>query len=277
MHNIRYGYIFYPLAVGVCLAWAVTGYFYTSDSSQEMRASSERLIHRRPVLDMRMIEEKNIFKAETSTVKSTLDAVGFMPSGYSGEQQPAVQNQDMSLVGIFKGAYTSYAVVRYRGQSVLLKQGVEKDGLMLTEAGSTDVSVMGGGRTYRLTLDGEKTQTEQQTGQKAADALQERHTVTRREVIEKLSGVNMVMKQVQINPYEREGKFVGYRMNRLKPDSTLSKMGLLNGDVIIRLNGKPLKDPAIFFDALANSENLSAIIMDIERNNEKKTLYVEIK
>ena len=48
-------------------------------------------------------------------------------------------------------------------------------------------------------------------------------------------------------------------------------------DVLVRLNGKGLKDPAIFFDALANTENLSALTLDIERDNQKKTLYVEIK
>lgn len=272
MRNFTYGYIIYPLAVGVCLAWAITGYFYTAGSS-DVGGTSERTVPVRQGggLDFRLIEDKNIFGAETSTVRSTLDAVDFMPSG--GEEVSPSAPSEITLTGILRGPYTSYAIIKYRNEGLLLKEGIENKGLTLTKVRDTEAEISGNGKLYKIVLNGTKaseTQATTQTGQ-------ERRSITRREVVEKLSNVNSVMKTVMIAPYERDGMFVGYRMNRLKPDSALAKMGVENGDVIIRLNGKTLKDPAIFFDALANSENLSAIILDMERNNQKKTLYVEIK
>jgi len=45
----------------------------------------------------------------------------------------------------------------------------------------------------------------------------------------------------------------------------------------MRLNGKSLESPTVFFDTLKNAENLSAITIDILRANKRITNYVEIE
>jgi general secretion pathway protein C len=179
----------------------------------------------------------------------------------------------------------SFAIIKKPdGSNLVLRQGVEKDGIRLISAGETEVEIEQNGARSKLALDIKDPMAgqNQQTGASASSSSTtangvDRRTIPRRTVVEKLSNINSVMKSVAINPYDREGKFVGYRLSRMKPDSALSQMGLISGDVIIRLNGKDLKNPTVFFDTLSNAENLSALTLDIERSMQKKTIYVEIK
>jgi len=281
MSNTRYVYLLYPLAVGICLAWAVTGFirYGVSAPQADVRPSADmrRAGDGRP--DTGLIRQKNIFHADTSAVKNTLDAVGFTPSfnpGQTLETGMTSAPSGMRLTGILKNPYLSYAIISMNNETVVLKQNVENKGLTLKKAYSDHVEIARGASPVTLYLDSSKNSAVSRAAAPVPPNT-DRRSISRKDLVTNLSNVNSVMKAVQISPYERSGRFVGYRLTRLRPDSALFRLGLLSGDVIMRLNGKQLKDPAVFFDALANSENLSALTMDIERNKAKKTLYVEIK
>ena len=63
----------------------------------------------------------------------------------------------------------------------------------------------------------------------------------------------------------------------MKDDSPLKKIGLQTGDMIARINGNDLKSPEILFNMLSQIDDIDAISVDMIRNNEKKTLFVEIQ
>lgn len=287
MMKINYNYIVYPVAAGVFIAWAVTGFLqYRSTANISLGAEGRgaRLnVSSEPSTEF--IVQKNIFKAETLSVKGTLDAVGFEPSvNPDGTQQASAQDAGgLKLVGVLKGTGESFAILKKPdGKNLVLRQGFEKEGVLLVSAGETEVEIEQNGVRSKLTLDIKDPMAGQNQNDPSAAASSvpsgvDRKTIPRRTVVEKLSNINSVMKSVAINPYDRDGKFIGYRLSRMKPDSALVQMGLISGDVIIRLNGKDLKNPTIFFDTLANAENLSALTLDIERAQQKKTIYVEIK
>lgn len=294
MNNIKVSYLLYPIFLGIFAAWALTGFMSSSQSPvQTMRTHMDGRGAEGSEPDFGLIIDKNIFNADTSTVKNTLDAVGFIPSGgmadMSGAQGGAPAPGSPSLLGVIKGPYISFAIVSYNGASVVLKQGIPKNGLMLKHAGKTDVTlVTDNGQVIKLSIPKNGKPSDGSTGGQNAVPMPggqpmpgadgtEKRTISRKEVVDKLSDVNVVMKAVNLSPFDRDGKFVGYRVTKLMPDSALVNLGLMAGDVIIRLNGKELKDPAVFFDALSNAENLSGMTLDLERNNQKKTINVEIQ
>jgi len=285
MMKINYNYLIYPVAAGVFIAWSVTGFLQyrtTANVSLGAEGRGARLnVSNEP--DTEFILQKNIFKAEIASVKGTLDAVGFEPS-VNPDGAPAQDTNALKLVGVLKGTGESFAILKKPdGKNLVLRQGFEKEGILLVSAGETEVELEQNGKRFKLTLDIKDPMAGQNQDKSSSASTAsvpdgvDRRSIPRKTVIEKLSNINSVMKSVAINPYDRGGKFVGYRLSRIRPDSALVQMGLISGDVIIRLNGKDLKNPTVFFDTLSNAENLSALTLDIERAQQKKTIYVEIK
>ncbi|MCD8554924.1 hypothetical protein [Seleniivibrio sp.] len=283
--KINYNYLIYPVAAGVFIAWSVTGFLQyrtTANVSLGAEGRGARLnVSNEP--DTEFILQKNIFKAEIASVKGTLDAVGFEPS-VNPDGAPAQDTNAFKLVGVLKGTGESFAILKKPdGKNLVLRQGFEKEGILLVSAGETEVELEQNGKRFKLTLDIKDPMAGQNQDKSSSASTAsvpdgvDRRSIPRKTVIEKLSNINSVMKSVAINPYDRGGKFVGYRLSRIRPDSALVQMGLISGDVIIRLNGKDLKNPTVFFDTLSNAENLSALTLDIERAQQKKTIYVEIK
>lgn len=289
MNNFKIEYVFYPIVIGVMAAWALTG-FMSSGNMIPQNGSDQMQFGKieNPDPDFGLIIQKNIFNADISTVKNTLDSVGFMPSGGvdgSTGAGAAAGSNELVLVGVIKGTYESFAILTYNGENIVLRQGIPKKKLVLKKVGK-DYAVLlkEDGTTVKVKLNPEPEDTAQAAAPGAPGApmpgaapTSDQISVDRKVITDKLSDVNAIMKTAAINPFDRDGKFVGYRVTNIKPDSGLVSLGLMSGDVIMRLNGKEMSNPSIFFDALANSENLSALVLDIERNGVKKTLNVEIK
>lgn len=294
MNNFKIEYVIYPIVIGVCAAWTLTGYLsiggmLPQNGGDQMQFS--RIDNPDP--DFNLIAQKNIFNADVSTVKNTLDSVGFVPSpGSMATDQTGAGgtagSPEFNLVGIIKGGYQSFAIMTYKGESLILRRGIPKKGLLLKKVGKDYVELAReDGSVVKVKLrpekdDGSDQSTATAPGQPGAmpqsgTPSTDQLTVDRKDITGQLSDMNTIMKSASINPFDRDGKFVGYKLTNIKPDSGLVKLGLTSGDVIVRLNGKDISNPSIFFDALANSENLSAIVLDIERNGVKKTLNVEIK
>ncbi len=275
MKTAKIQFVIYPVMVGVFLAWFVTGalrYFVSAPQAGTTGIKQERVRQDGGMPDFGLIRRKNIFKADVSAVKETLDAVGFSASS---APETAAPRQSLRLSGILKGTYMSYVILKADGRNLVLKQGEEKEGYRLKTAYDDHAEIETGGGLTTVYLENAKGGSESASAGKMPSNT-DKMTMPRKELVGKLSNINSVMKAVMITPFERKGKFVGYRLTKMKPDSALARLGLISGDVIIRLNGKELKDPAIFFDALSNTENLSSITIDLERNSAKKTIYVEI-
>jgi general secretion pathway protein C len=184
------------------------------------------------------------------------------------------------LIGVMHGSGNSYAVVSYNNNKYILIEGEVQDGLELIETGYFHAVVKNNGKEYRLLLDeqGKNADAKRPSSSSVSsggDTLTSK--ISRKEVVENLSDVNSVIKTVLITPYERQGKFVGYRIARLSRRSVLNKIGINRGDIVVRLNGRGLTNPTVFFDTLSNAETLNSITLDIERKGVKKTIYVEIE
>lgn len=278
----NYSYLLYPFLIAICLAWAVTG-FLSMKTSADMPLSidlkSDKKATKTKLPDTELILQKNIFGAEVSSEMISPEV--------SGEENPAAiavdSGFDGKLVGVLSGDEQSMALIEYKDKMYVLKLLEEQNGLMLVEAGYFHVVVEKGGEKYKLVLkaDGKEAPA---TGKGRTVKLQEdeaggtlKSKISRKDVLKELSDVNSVIKSVLIIPFERNGNFEGYRVRRMTNTSVLKKLGVQRNDVIMRLNGKSLDSPTVFFDTLKNAENLSAVSLDILRSGKKMTLYVEIE
>lgn len=298
MRIYNYRYLIYCSAAAFCLAWAVSGWLGMSTlgelNIQTGSASKQKV--KKPVLpDTDLITSKNIFKARLGDAIVLSGNSSDSPSAASsasapGSSVPVSTTFKGTLLGVLTGENDGMAVIDLDGKKYILSLGVEQDGLTLTETGFYHVVVKQNGKEHKLVLQmpdaadlnnnkinpavkGNYSKTPAAAKSGAGSAIK----IKRDEVVKNLSDVNEVIKSVLIVPFEVNGEFQGYRVRRMTKDSILLKLGINRNDVIMRLNGKSLESPSVFFDALKNAENLSAITIDIMRGTEKITNYVEIE
>ena len=103
------------------------------------------------------------------------------------------------------------------------------------------------------------------------------YQIDRSEVDSALDNMNQLFTQIRAVPHFEGGKSVGFRLFAIRQNSIFDLIGLKNGDVIQRINGADLSDPAkalALFQQLRNEQNIN---VDILRNKENKTLSYQFQ
>lgn len=86
--------------------------------------------------------------------------------------------------------------------------------------------------------------------------------------------VSNLMSQANIKPYFEKGKIGGLILTRIKPDSSLHKMGLENGDIITGVAGENIEsvdDIQEFYKSLKASPD---VLLQIKRKGEHKNISI---
>lgn len=97
------------------------------------------------------------------------------------------------------------------------------------------------------------------------------------EVESALSDLNRVMTQARVIPNIVEGKTSGYKIFNIVPNSIYTKIGIMNNDIIERVNGVEINSPDMVYKLFQQMRNESRIGLDLKRGEEKKSIVVEIR
>ncbi|MDY6820251.1 MAG: hypothetical protein SVN78_01340 [Deferribacterota bacterium] len=231
-------------------------------------------------IDTELILEKNPLKIDVYN-EARMQALEEKASiGSIEKNENAAKNSEFEgdLVGILKGKIKSYALIRTKDNFYVLSVGDVADGISVESINLKDVVILYGGKKYRLFLEEDG---EENIGEISEEDNSEggtiKRTVSRKDVKENLSDINSLISTMYISPYYLDGKFVGYRIGRMRMDAFLRKAGLENGDVLVRMNGEEINTPEKMFELFTNWQNESAVTIDILRRNERRTILVEIK
>jgi len=101
--------------------------------------------------------------------------------------------------------------------------------------------------------------------------------IDRAEVDKQMENMNQLFTQVRAVPHFQDGKAAGFRLFAIRQDSVFEKIGLKNGDVITRINGNDLSDPARAMSLIQELRNEGHITVDVTRNRQPSTLSYEIR
>jgi general secretion pathway protein C len=101
--------------------------------------------------------------------------------------------------------------------------------------------------------------------------------VDQREVTASTENVNQLLTQARALPYMEQGKTVGFRISEIVPGSLYEKIGLLNGDIIQKINSQDVDDPAKFFQMYQSLKEERSISIDLMRGGQRQTLNYEIR
>jgi general secretion pathway protein C len=238
--------------------------------------------------------ERNLFGidiAEARPNTTTSDGGGGGPVDEEGFS-PAV-NFRGKLTGIIMSSDPAKhrVIITVDKDVYVLSVDVPKEGYTLKAVAQNYAVIRYGGADYKLMLDedikpaakpagedDEKPASKPQApqGTEGADGTLN-FTLERGELMDKLKDINTVLRSLLVSPTYVDGEFQGYRVTRMSNDSPMRALGLQQGDIINRINGEDLTSPEILFGMLGNVDNIDAVSVDITRNGQKRTLFVEIQ
>jgi general secretion pathway protein C len=101
-------------------------------------------------------------------------------------------------------------------------------------------------------------------GIKALDATN--YDVPRSEVDRAINNLNDIAMQARLVPAFKDGASEGFKLFSIRPDSLYSKIGIQNGDVITRINGLDMNDPAKALEVYTKLKDAPRIDVDVDRN-----------
>lgn len=101
--------------------------------------------------------------------------------------------------------------------------------------------------------------------------------IDRTEVDQAMENLNQLFTQIRAVPHFQDGKAAGFRLFAIRQDSVFEKIGLKNGDVVARINGNDLTDPARAMSLIQELRAEGRISVDVMRNRQPTTLSYEIR
>jgi general secretion pathway protein C len=96
------------------------------------------------------------------------------------------------------------------------------------------------------------------------------------EVNKALNNLAELSTQARIVPAFEGGKTVGFKLFSIRPGSLYSKIGLQNGDVITRINGYEMTDPAKGLEIYTKLKDSKSVTVDMKRRGTPMTLDYNI-
>jgi general secretion pathway protein C len=92
-----------------------------------------------------------------------------------------------------------------------------------------------------------------------------------------LGNMSLLARSARIVPEMRNGKSVGFRLFKVKPDGAFAKIGLQNGDVISSINGLEITSPEKALEVYAKLKSASHLNLGLERNGKKTSADYTIR
>ncbi len=94
---------------------------------------------------------------------------------------------------------------------------------------------------------------------------------------ENLQDLSKLGMQARIVPNYEGGKYAGFRLVGVRPDSLYKAIGLQSGDLIRRINGNEIDTPNKAIELFEQLRNSASINIDVERRGQKVTMGYQIK
>ncbi|HVP62768.1 MAG TPA: type II secretion system protein GspC [Myxococcaceae bacterium] len=92
------------------------------------------------------------------------------------------------------------------------------------------------------------------------------YDVPRNEVDRALANLNDLAMQARIVPAFKDGQAEGFKLFSIRPDSLYSKIGIVNGDVIKRINGFEMNSPEKALEVYTKLKDANRIDIELDRN-----------
>jgi general secretion pathway protein C len=276
------------LAVMAVMLFQGTGIFYKVLTLQLIRirpapAAAEKVrataVHiREPADAYRVIPERNLFGTTTQTV--------------TDKQTAAMPQQDVALLIDLKGTVAGgpkygFAIVEEKGtkKQRLVKAGDLIAGAKVIRIKRNAIDLLVGDREQTLKMvemnegpilpppPGGMSGTAATTAPVPAGTT----VMSRSEIDTGLQDMGSLLRQAQIRPYFNAGVPDGFLVSQIRSGSIYRKMGIIDGDIIQKVNNRPIQtadDMTGLLNALKSGSGLS---LTIQRRGKQETMNYQFQ
>lgn len=239
------------------------------------------------VFNRELVVEKNIFSLQTglsqkNTASKNTAAQSTSTNKAETPTKPAEEFEG-ELLGLLAGDGTYLAIVKFKGDVLILRKGVPLKGLELMDVFPDSVNLKHKGDIYSLAFPQQNIPglngavADKDTGRKGDGENDLHYTISKQYLTNQLQDMNSILRTVFISPHYDNGNFIGYRISRLADSSPLTKVGIKKGDILVQINGQTLDSPNKMLELFSKIDDLTAATIDILRNGQKKTLFIEVE
>ncbi|OIO55389.1 MAG: hypothetical protein COX57_02670 [Alphaproteobacteria bacterium CG_4_10_14_0_2_um_filter_63_37] len=102
-------------------------------------------------------------------------------------------------------------------------------------------------------------------------------TLARADIQSALANINQLMVQARIMPHFTDGQADGFTLSAIQPGSFYQRLGLHNGDVVHRVNGRELSSPEQAVMVYQQLQGESDVEVEVTRNGQPTTLHFAIR
>jgi general secretion pathway protein C len=228
------------------------------------------------------IEPRKELSDYSSILERGLFGDGKAPS--AGKAASAAEASVFTLIGTIEGESFAGAVLQdatniqafYRinqklpDGSIIVKVGRDRITLRRADGEKIELSIVDDTKIVNVASRG-------QAGSGVRRISEGKFMVDQREVASSTENLSQVLTQARALPFVESGKTIGFRLSEIVPGSLYEKIGLVNGDVIQRVNAEDVSDPAKFFQMYQGLKDERQISIDLLRNGQRQTLNYEIR
>jgi len=104
-----------------------------------------------------------------------------------------------------------------------------------------------------------------------------RVVLNKKEVQAALSDMASFLRQVRIVPYMEKGSPKGFQLLDIVPGSIVARVGLKNGDVVERVNGKPIRTPQEAMQLFTLLQAGKGLTLEIKRSNRHRSIDIALR
>jgi general secretion pathway protein C len=103
------------------------------------------------------------------------------------------------------------------------------------------------------------------------------YEIPQNELNEAFENLSEISTQARMVPAFEDGKPIGFRVFSVRPNSVFSKIGLENGDIIMRVNGYDLNSPEKVLEMYPKLKTGQEFSIDMKRGGSPMTLTYSVK
>jgi len=103
------------------------------------------------------------------------------------------------------------------------------------------------------------------------------YEIPQNELNEAFENLSEISTQARMVPAFEDGKPIGFRVFSVRPNSVFSKIGLENGDIIMRVNGYDLNSPEKVLEMYPKLKTGQEFTIDMKRGGSPMTLNYSVK
>lgn len=190
----------------------------------------------------------------------------------------------------------SFAIIQDKGtreQDIYFPEDPVVEGVTLASVGRNKVVLLRNGREEILEKTDERVNAPRTRGARPRTAAKapaskkdditvrkigdNNYVMDRREVEGVLQDFNKLLTQIRVVPHFSNGKPDGFKVFNIRPNSLFMKLGMVNGDIIKRVNGLDITGPEQALQMFQQLRDESRITLDLERFRKNLTLQYEVR